>query len=230
MRKNNFGQPIGVKVEQTEFQPLDSQRLEGQYCQLSRLREEQLPLLYQQLFEKGLKEYDYTYLPFAPFVSLSDFLAYAKENWLTNDPYFFCIWSKDGSEIVGLISLMRNDTKNGVIEVGYVVFSSKLKRTVAATEVQYLLARYAFEQLRYRRYEWKCDSLNTPSKEAALRLGFTYEGTFRNALVYKGRNRDTAWFSITESEWPQINERLTRWLAADNFDAEGKQKHSLKEM
>jgi RimJ/RimL family protein N-acetyltransferase len=118
---------------------------------------------------------------------------------------------------------MRIDTANGVIEVGHIAFSPLLKRTRIATEAIYLLMRHVFEDLGNRRFEWKCDSLNGPSRSAALRFGFTFEGIFRQAVVYKGRSRDTAWFSIIDPEWPALKEQYERWLDPRNFDADGMQ-------
>lgn len=125
---------------------------------------------------------------------------------------------------------MRMDQANRVIEVGAVTYSPALKKTRMATEAQYLLARYVFEDLSYRRYEWKCDALNQASRKAAERLGFTYEGCFRQALVYKGRTRDTDWLSIIDQEWPAIKERFEAWLDPTNFDENGQQKQSLADM
>ena len=129
---------------------------------------------------------------------------------------------------VGSLALMRIDPKNGVMEVGHVHFSPLLSRTPASTEAQWLLMRYAFETLGYRRYEWKCNSFNEPSRKAALRLGFQFEGRFRQALVIKGHNRDTDWFSIIDGEWPALNLAFQKWLAVDNFTADGKQRQSLE--
>lgn len=131
---------------------------------------------------------------------------------------------------VGTLALMRQDPAHGVIEVGHVTFSPKLKQTPLSTEAQYLLMAHVFEQLGYRRYEWKCDSLNAPSRRAAERLGFRFEGIFRQAIVYKERSRDTAWFSIIDSEWPKLREAFEAWLAPENFDAEGRQRRSLVEL
>jgi len=122
---------------------------------------------------------------------------------------------------------MRIDPANGAIEVGSVNFSPLLKHTPMSTEAQHLLMKLAFDELGYRRYEWKCDNFNEPSKRAAMRLGFQFEGVFRQAVVYKGRSRDTAWFSITDGEWPMLRAALERWLAPANFDAEGRQRMAL---
>ena len=130
----------------------------------------------------------------------------------------------------GIASLMRIDERNGVVEVGGIIYGPRLARTRAATEAIALLAAHVFDDLGYRRYEWKCDSLNAPSRAAAARLGFTYEGRFRNAMVYKGRNRDTDWFSITHAEWPAIAAGYTAWLAPDNFDDQGRRRTRLPEL
>jgi RimJ/RimL family protein N-acetyltransferase len=125
---------------------------------------------------------------------------------------------------------MRVDADNGVVEVGGILLARTLQRTQASTEAMYLLAHHVFDALGYRRYEWKCDSLNEPSRVAAARLGFTYEGRFRNAVVYKGRNRDTDWFSITDAEWPRIRAAHEAWLDPANFDESGGQRSSLSDL
>ncbi|WP_312623403.1 GNAT family protein [Pseudofrankia sp. BMG5.37] len=130
----------------------------------------------------------------------------------------------------GRVALLRSQPDVGSIEVGGIIYAPSLQRTRAATEVQYLLMRYAFDDLGYRRYEWKCDSLNQPSRVAATRLGFVEEGTWRNALVVKGRNRDTTWYSIADHEWPLVRKALEAWLADDNFDGAGRQRRSLAEL
>lgn len=144
---------------------------------------------------------------------------------------FFAILPHDARgrvmQAAGYASLMRMDPANGVIEVGNVMFSPALQRTPAATEAMYLMMRYIFEELGYRRYEWKCNALNLPSRRAALRLGFTFEGIFRQHMIVKGQNRDTAWFSIVDSEWPARKQIFEAWLAPENFDAEGQQKRAL---
>ena len=140
---------------------------------------------------------------------------------------FFAILPGCDSVAAGYASLMRMDPANGVIEVGNVMFSPALQRTPAATEAMYLMARYIFEELGYRRYEWKCNALNLPSRRAAERLGFTFEGIFRQHMIVKGQNRDTAWYSMLDSEWPARKQAFEAWLAVENFDAEGRQKRTL---
>ena len=144
--------------------------------------------------------------------------------------FYYAIVDKDSGKALGTFSLMRIDQANRVIEVGAVTYSPALQKTRMATEAQYLLARYVFEDLGYRRYEWKCDALNQASRKAAERLGFTYEGCFRQAVVYKGRTRDTDWLSIIDQEWPAIKQRFEAWLDPSNFDANGQQKQALREI
>ncbi|MCP8614814.1 GNAT family N-acetyltransferase [Bifidobacterium sp. ESL0827] len=135
----------------------------------------------------------------------------------------------DSSDLLGMYALQRIRSDVGSIEMGHVIYTHELQRSRQATEAQYLMARHVFEDLGYRRYEWKCDSLNAPSRAAALRLGFKAEGRFRNDMVYKGRTRDTDWFSILDSEWPAVKERLETWLDDDNFDQQGRQKRRLQD-
>ena len=144
------------------------------------------------------------------------------------DPIHFAVIDQQTDQPIGSLALMRIDAKNGVVEVGHVHFSPLLSRPAMATEAHWLLMHYVFATLGYRRYEWKCNSLNEPSRRAALRLGFQYEGRFRQALVIKGHNRDTDWFSIIDSEWPQIDRAMRQWLAADNFSADGQQLRTLE--
>ncbi|MFN7026168.1 MAG: GNAT family N-acetyltransferase [Pseudorhizobium sp.] len=133
-------------------------------------------------------------------------------------------------QIVGMASYMRPDPKNGVVEVGSVAHSPQVQRSPLTTEVHYLMARHVFEDLGYRRYEWKCHNENEPSKKSALRYGFTFEGLFRQHMLSKGANRDTAWFSMIDSEWPLLKQSFEAWLAPENFDGEGKQMQRLEEI
>ena len=174
------------------------------------------------------KENLWRYMPEGPFADRASFYARLHEQAATPDSLLFAIVDNVSHRAVGHAALMRIDSKNRSIEVGNVLFTSHLQRTAGATEAMYLLARHAFEDLGYRRYEWKCDSLNARSRQAALRLGFTFEGIFRQHRVVKGRNRDTAWFSMLDSEWPARKASFERWLAPSNFDAAGQQKESLE--
>jgi RimJ/RimL family protein N-acetyltransferase len=148
----------------------------------------------------------------------------------SDDPLFHTIVDASTGKAVGVATFMRVDRTHGVIEVGNINYSPLLQRTPAATEAMFLMMRRAFDELGYRRYEWKCDSLNAPSRAAALRLGFQYEGLFRQAVVYKQRNRDTAWFSMIDSEWPVLQRAYEQWLAPANFDAGGRQRQNLADL
>jgi RimJ/RimL family protein N-acetyltransferase len=147
----------------------------------------------------------------------------------TADPLFFAIVDRATNRAVGYASYMRIEPAHRVIEVGSILFTPLLQRTAGATESMYLMARHVFEDLGYRRYEWKCDALNEPSRRAALRLGFKYEGTFRQHMLVKGRNRDTAWYSMLDSEWPDRKAAFERWLDPANFDGDGRQIRVLGE-
>jgi RimJ/RimL family protein N-acetyltransferase len=170
------------------------------------------------------------YLPVGPFQDEPSFGAWLAERERSTSPYYFySILDPDGRAL-GIFSLMRAEPAMRVIEIGHIVYGASLQRTPLATEAQYLLARYAFETLGYRRYEWKCNALNAASRRAALRFGFTYEGTFRQHMIVKGRSRDTVWFSMLDGEWPARKAAFERWLAPDNFDRYGRQKTKLGEL
>jgi RimJ/RimL family protein N-acetyltransferase len=167
------------------------------------------------------------YLWDGPFASEAEFRAALERKAASDDPLFFAITGPRSGRALGYASYLRIEPGHRCIEVGSILFAPELQRTVAATEAMYLMARHAFEDLGYRRYEWKCDALNRPSIRAALRLGFTFEGVFRQHMIVKGHNRDTAWFAMLDSEWPARKAAFERWLAAENFDAEGRQKTVL---
>jgi RimJ/RimL family protein N-acetyltransferase len=169
----------------------------------------------------------WTYFPYGPFAEEAAFREWLDGMAAKDDPFFHAILDSSG-EAVGVASFMRISPDTGSIEVGHIHYSPKLKQSRAATEAMYLMMRRAFDELAYRRYEWKCDSLNAPSKRAAERLGFTYEGTFRQHVVSKSRNRDTAWYSIVDHEWPAIKRAMEAWLDPSNFDARGVQRTRLE--
>jgi RimJ/RimL family protein N-acetyltransferase len=171
----------------------------------------------------------WTYLPDGPFSGEDDFARWLAGCEQHPDRYFYSLFDQSG-RAAGVLSLMEIRPAMRVIEVGYIVYSPALQRTALATEIQYLLARHVFETLRYRRYEWKCNALNAASRRAALRFGFIYEGIFRQHMIVKGHNRDTAWFSMLDSEWPARKANFERWLAPDNFTADSRQKTSLSAM
>jgi RimJ/RimL family protein N-acetyltransferase len=168
------------------------------------------------------------WMPYGPFPTRENFDVHMAKLEASEDPLVFAIIDKATGRAVGNATLMRIDEPNRVIEVGGIVFSPLLQRTRGATEAMYLMAKYVFEDLGYRRYEWKCNALNAPSRAAALRLGFTYEGLFRQHMIVKGQNRDTTWFSMLDSEWPARKAAFERWLDPANFDAAGRQIHPLE--
>ncbi len=170
------------------------------------------------------------YLFEGPFPTRDSLDSHLKRMAASQDPLFFSILDKPSGDAVGYASYMRIEPAHRVIEVGSILFTPRLQRTIGATEAMYLMARHVFEDLGYRRYEWKCNALNAPSRSAALRLGFTFEGIFRQHMIIKGRNRDTAWFSMLDSEWPKRKAAFERWLDPSNFDANGRQKVSLSEI
>jgi RimJ/RimL family protein N-acetyltransferase len=167
------------------------------------------------------------YMHSGPFAERGTFDAYLTEKAASEDPLYFAVVDLATGKAAGHAAYLRIDPGQRVIEVGAIVFSAALQRTRAATEAMYLMARHAFEDLGYRRYEWKCNVLNEASQTAARRLGFSFEGVFRQHMIVKGRNRDTAWFAMLDSEWPAKKARFERWLAPDNFDETGRQKKRL---
>ncbi|QTL04067.1 GNAT family N-acetyltransferase [Aquabacter sp. L1I39] len=172
----------------------------------------------------------WTYLSPAPFPDETTFRRYYAEAATKADPLLFALVDPASGKAVGHATYMRIEPAQRVIEVGNILYTRALQRTPAATEAMYLMARHAFEDLGYRRYEWKCNAFNAPSRAAAKRLGFTYEGLFRQHMIVKGRNRDTAWFSLLDTEWPRAKAAFEAWLSADNFDADGRQKARLEDL
>lgn len=222
---NSLGQPIGSPVQWQAKTAPNFQVLTGQYCRLEPLSLEHVDDLYTA-FKADQDDRIWTYLPYGPFVEQTSFNTWLSKQVASLDPFFYSILNAAG-QAIGVASYLRIDPTNGVIEVGHINYSPALQKTPAATEAMYLMMRQVFEDLGYRRYEWKCDALNQPSRQAAKRLGFSFEGIFRQATVYKGRNRDTAWFSIIDSEWPSLKQKFETWLDASNFDATGRQIKSL---
>jgi RimJ/RimL family protein N-acetyltransferase len=170
--------------------------------------------------------HNWTYLPYGPFAALDEYHVWLHAVGGATDPQFHAIIDLATGQAVGIASYLRIDPAAGSIEVGHINYSPSLQRTVASTEAMYLMMRRAFG-LGYRRYEWKCNALNAPSRAAAQRLGFSYEGVFRQARVDKGRNRDTAWYAAIDSEWPALDAAFQRWLDPSNFDEQGRQRSSL---
>ncbi|MEO5349919.1 MAG: GNAT family N-acetyltransferase [Magnetococcus sp. YQC-3] len=231
IRSNPYQQPVGTPMPdwRTCARPL-RQVIQGRYCQLEPMDAGRHADDLYAAYALSPDERDWTYLPIGPFHSAAEYLAYAKQMETAVDRLHFAVINRKSGRAEGTLALDRMDPANGVIEIGFVVFSPLLKRTPAATEAHYLLMQYLFDGLGYRRLEWKCDSLNGPSRAAAQRLGFQFEGIFRQVVVYKGRNRDTAWFSILDCEWPPRRAAFECWLAPDNFDAQGMQRRSLAQL
>jgi RimJ/RimL family protein N-acetyltransferase len=176
------------------------------------------------------KDDQWRYMSEGPFSALADFEVFFDKSAGSTNPLFFAIVDNATGAAVGLASYLRIEPRHRVIEVGNIIFTPSLQRSNGATEAMYLMARHAFEDLGYRRYEWKCNALNQPSRRAALRLGFVFEGVFRQHMIIKGRNRDTAWFSMLDSEWPMRRANFERWLAPSNFDSAGRQVLSLSNL
>jgi RimJ/RimL family protein N-acetyltransferase len=184
--------------------------------------------LYASFDGKDPQGHIWTYMGYGPFESLEIFTDWLKQREASRDPWFYAFVRRDSGKAVGMGAFMRNDAVNGVIEIGHIWMSPALQQTREATEAIYLMMRHCFEDLAVRRLEWKCDSLNAPSRKAADRFGFTFEGIFRQHYIIKGRNRDTAWYSMLDMEWPQAHAAFEAWLREDNFDAAGQQKAKLR--
>lgn len=168
------------------------------------------------------------YLPYGPFSERTGFDAWLTGNTAHRDPLFYAVIDQASGRALGLFSYLNIAAQDGCIEIGHVAFGAPMQRTAGATEAIYLLARHAFDDLGYRRLEWKCNAANTRSRRAAERFGFTYEGLFRQHRVSKGKNRDTAWFSIIDGEWQRCRDAFQRWLAPENFDDRGQQRQALE--
>ena len=178
----------------------------------------------------GAGEHVWTYLADGPYASRQEFEEALSAKARSADAVFQAIVDRASGLTLGYASFMRIDVPNRVVEVGNVLFAPALQRTTGATEAMYLMARHAFEELGYRRYEWKCNDLNAPSKRAAVRLGFTFEGVFRQHMIVKGRNRDTAWYAMLDTEWPRLKAAFEAWLSPENFDETGRQKQTLEKL
>lgn len=227
---NPFGQPIGFALPDWQTRPRPDRRvLEGRFASLEPLDVDRHGDDLWQAFAADDEGRCWTYMPFGPFATQAAFAAFLAGMSRGDDPVYYAILDLDGGRATGIASLMRIQPEHGVIEVGGIAYAPALQRTRAATEAMYLMMAHAFEDLGYRRYEWKCDTLNAPSRRAAERLGFGYDGLFEQAIVYKGRNRDTAWFSILDRDWPRVKRGFETWLSPENFDAGGAQRRSLED-
>lgn len=227
---NALGQPVGPPVVNwlpPVHPPLDP--MAGRFCRLEPLDVARHAADLQRANMLDAEHRNWTYLPYGPFETLEGYAAWAAGVAVLSDPQFWAIVDSENGKAVGVAAYLRIDQKAGSIEVGHINYSPLLQRRPAATEAMYLMMRRAFRS-GYRRYEWKCDALNAPSRRAAERLGFSYEGLFRQAAVYKGRNRDTAWYAAIDREWPALDEAFQRWLEPLNFDEGGHQRVSLRDL
>jgi RimJ/RimL family protein N-acetyltransferase len=228
-RVNQFGQPIGPQLPDWKPPPMPLREpMAGRFCRLEPLDPSNHARDLHAAYSAGDGR-SWTYLFCGPFQTIEPF-----NNWLTSiyqsiDPLFFAIVDLATEKPSGMASYLRIAPASGSIEVGHIHFSDALRQSPAATEAMYLMMRWAFAA-GYRRYEWKCDALNALSRKAAERLGLTYEGTFRQASTYKGRSRDTAWYSVIDSEWLRLRAAFETWLSPNNFDEAGHQRLRLSDL
>lgn len=226
---NEFGQPVGAPVPGwTPRRPPPLDPMQGRLCRLEHLDPAGHAAVLHEAFAADPDDRHWTYLPYGPFASSEIYemaMGWMRDN--LEQTIFYVIIDEATQSPVGVAAYLRIDVEQGSIEVGHLRFSNALQRRPAATEAMYLMMRRAFDELGYRRYEWRCDSANAPSLAAARRLGFRFEGTFRQAMVVKGRNRDTTWLSILDTEWPAIKAALEGWLDPANFADDGQQRRRL---
>ena len=225
---NSLGQPIGFPLPAWSARPRPPRAaMEGRFCRVEPI---EVGRHAADLHAANLEDEagrNWTYLAYGPFERLEDYRDWMRGTCLGDDPLFHAIVDRGTGRAVGVASYLRIDPAPGVIEVGHINYAPPLQRSAGATEAMFLMMRRVFDELGYRRYEWKCDALNAPSRAAALRLGFQFEGIFRQATVYKSRNRDTAWYAIIDRDWPALKARYERWLDPANFDASGRQRTKL---
>ncbi len=228
---NELGQLVGFPVPGFEPPPLPPRTaMTGRTCRLEILDKDRHAADLLDAYNTAEDARNWTYLPYGPHKSLADFKAWIERDALGDDPLFHAVIDLATGKAVGVASYLRINPACSSIEVGHIHFSPLMQQGVQSTEAMYLMMARAFDELGYRRYEWKCNNLNEASKRAALRLGFTFEGIFRQMLVTKGRNRDSAWFSLLDREWPMVKDAFQTWLDPSNFDGEGRQKVSLSEL
>ncbi|MCI0430919.1 MAG: GNAT family N-acetyltransferase [Rhodospirillales bacterium] len=225
---DSLGQPIGFPVPGWTTRPRPPRTpMEGRYAVVELIDPDRHAA---ELFAANAADTEgrmWTYMAYGPFASLSDYRRWIDSACLGDDPLFHAIRDRRSGHACGVASYLRIEPAVGVIETGHIALSPALQDTVAATEAMFLMMARVFDELGYRRYEWKCDALNAASRRAAERLGFTFEGVFRQATIYKGRNRDTAWYAVIDRDWPALKRAYERWLDPANFDAEGRQRVSL---
>lgn len=230
LRKNRFDQPVGPSiVGWTVPPPPPLIATSGEYCRLEPMSTGAHAEGLSVAFTSGVEAEDWTYLPFGPFETTVEAARWVEEWSGRDDVRYYAFVDPVSRMPKGVASFMRIDPSSGCVEIGGILYSRSLSRTAAATEGMFMMLNQVFE-LGYRRCEWKCDSLNEPSRRAAERLGFSFEGVFRQATMYKGRSRDTAWYAITDDDWPLLRDQYSRWLDTGNFDPSGRQKLSLSSL
>lgn len=222
--EKRFGDPVTVW---TPPRRPDGVRLTGRFAELEPLRADAHAANLHPAY--GGHDHVWDYMPYGPFSSVAQYDRWVRETEAQDDPHFLAIRNLESGNWEGVASYLRITPAAGSIEVGHINYSPALQKTRAASEAMFLMMQWAFEA-GYRRYEWKCDAFNMPSRRAAQRLGFSYEGVFRQATVVKGRNRDTAWFAMIDKEWPAIRQAFTTWLDPANFDAQGRQRERLGDL
>lgn len=228
---NALGQPIGFPLPDWKpCSPPPRTPMQGRTCRLEPLDPAKHATDLHAANISDTEGRIWTYLGYGPFDSEDGYRNWVEKDAMGNDPLFHAIIDLKSGKAVGVASYLRIEPAVGSIEVGHINYSPLLQRTVAATEAMYLMMARVFDELGYRRYEWKCDNANAKSKAAAARLGFTFEGVFRQCTIYKGRNRDTAWFSILDTEWPALKDAFETWLDPNNFDDAGNQKQALSDL
>ncbi|MGO9512836.1 MAG: GNAT family N-acetyltransferase [Steroidobacteraceae bacterium] len=221
------GLPIGPEVAAHAAPHPQRRIMEGRFIRVEPLSAERHTASLWRETHGPAQDARWQYLFEAPFADEDSFRDHLVKKAASEDPMFFAIVDPKSGNALGYEALMRIETANRCIEIGSILYGPRLQRHAGGTEAQFLPMKHAFDDLGYRRYEWKCNALNAPSRAAAVRLGFTLEGVFRQHMIIRGRNRDTAWYSIIDSEWPKVKEAFVRWLAPDNFDSDGAQKQSL---
>ncbi|MHB1511537.1 MAG: GNAT family N-acetyltransferase [Acidimicrobiales bacterium] len=228
---NELGQPVGERVVDWSPRQAPSARvLQGRWCRLDPLDPGRHA---DDLYRANSRDDTgriWTYLPYGPFADAAAYRKWAEHAARREDAVFFAVVEEPNERAGGVLALQRVEVSSGSVEVAHLTFSPGLQDTTAATEAIFLVMSLVFDELGYRRLEWKCDALNAPSRKAASRFGFVYEGTFRQAVVVKGRNRDTAWYSITDSDWHHLKGAYQRWLSPANFDQDGRQRLALSDL
>ena len=221
---NELGQPIGFPMEGWQVRPHPPRSaLAGRYCSVEPLDPVAHAADLHRAYMEDKEHRVWTYMPYGPFHTLEKYRSWLEADCSADDPLFHAVIDRKTAKAAGVASYLNIKPEVGVIEVGHINFSPRLQKTPAATEAMFLMMRWVFDELGYRRYEWKCDALNAASRRAADRLGFVFEGIFRQATIYKGRNRDTAWYSVIDAQWPVLKRAFESWLDPANFDPQGSQ-------